>query len=182
MNSNNPLAPEIEASDWLNTDRPLSLAGLRGRVVVLHAFQMLCPGCVSHGLPQARRIREVFSEEDVAVIGLHTVFEHHDVMGADALRVFVHEYRIGFPVGIDKAAGNGGIPLTMQNYALRGTPSLLLIDRRGHLRLNHFGRIDDLQMGALIGQWVNDSADSTSASTFTADDVAPGRCSVERNS
>ena len=36
---------------------------------------MLCPACVSHGLPQAARLRETFAPEDLAVIGLHTVFE-----------------------------------------------------------------------------------------------------------
>lgn len=39
------LAPDWEISTWVNHD-PIALAELRGRVVVLHAFQMLCPGCV----------------------------------------------------------------------------------------------------------------------------------------
>ncbi|MDD9994885.1 MAG: TlpA family protein disulfide reductase, partial [Dehalococcoidia bacterium] len=40
---------------WFNTDRNVTLAGLLGEVVVIEAFQMLCPMCVSHGLPQAKR-------------------------------------------------------------------------------------------------------------------------------
>jgi peroxiredoxin len=148
------LAPELQISQWLNTPAPISLSQLRGRVVVLHAFQVLCPGCVAHGLPQATLIRETFSESDVAVIGLHTVFEHHTVMNADALRAFVHEYRLSFPIGIDMSAERGGIPKTMSAYGLRGTPSLVLIDRDGAVRLNHFGRIDDMRVGALIGQLV----------------------------
>jgi hypothetical protein len=88
----------------------------------------------------------------VAVIGLHSVFEHHDVMTAQALRTFIHEYRLSFPIGIDQPASTGPLPLTMQTYGLRGTPSLLLIDRRGRLRLNYFGHLDDLRLGALIGQ------------------------------
>lgn len=46
-------APELDVIQWFNTEEPPTLAGLRGRVVVLHAFQMLCPGCVRSGLPQA---------------------------------------------------------------------------------------------------------------------------------
>lgn len=42
-------APEWDAVGWFNSG-PLTLADLRGRVVVLEAFQMLCPGCVAHGL------------------------------------------------------------------------------------------------------------------------------------
>ena len=36
-------APELAVNCWFNTDRPLNLAGLRGRVVALIAFQALCP-------------------------------------------------------------------------------------------------------------------------------------------
>ena len=43
-----PLAPELSVTRWFNAPAPLSLAKLRGRVVLLHDFQMLCPGCVSY--------------------------------------------------------------------------------------------------------------------------------------
>lgn len=87
-------------------------------------------------------------------MGLHTVFEHHAVMRADALRVFVREYRLAFPIDIDQRSEHGVIPLTMQAFGLRGTPSLVLLDRQGRLRLNHFGQLDDLRVGALLGQLV----------------------------
>lgn len=144
--------PPLQTSQWFNAPQPVTLNDLRGRVVVLHAFQMLCPGCVSHGLPQALRIHRLFPQEQVAVIGLHTVFEHHDVMGPEALRVFLHEYRIPFPVGVDRADPGSPVPVTMQDFGLRGTPSVVVFDRDGRVRLNHFGQIDDLQLGAVIGQ------------------------------
>ena len=152
MNLIDHLAPPWQISEWLNAPQPVTLASLRGRVVVLHAFQMLCPGCVSHGIPQALRIHQQFAQEQVAVIGLHTVFEHHDVMGPQALRVFLHEYRIPFPVGIDQPDVSGPVPLTMQAYGLRGTPSVVVFDPQGQVRLSHFGQIDDLLLGAVIGQ------------------------------
>ncbi|WP_417614855.1 peroxiredoxin family protein [Oceanisphaera sp.] len=151
QNINTP-AIELNTSTWLNSDRPIKLNELIGRVVVLHTFQMLCPGCVLHGLPQAIKVRNSFSEADVVVLGLHTVFEHHSVMGKEALQVFLHEYNIHFPVGIDQAAAGSDIPLTMQAYGLRGTPSIILIDRKGQVRLNYFGVIDDMLLGAHIGQ------------------------------
>lgn len=146
------LAPELQTTRWFNVDAPLSLAALRGKVVVLHAFQMLCPGCVSHGLPQARSVAQQFDPAELVVVGLHTVFEHHAVMTEQALEVFIHEYRLEFPIAVDRPAPGGGIPLTMQAYALRGTPSLLLIDRAGRLRLHEFGRIADLALGSALGQ------------------------------
>lgn len=152
MNDNRTIAPTWQVSQWLNTSEPVTLDSLRGRVVVLHAFQMLCPGCVSEGLPQALRIHRLFPQESVAVIGLHTVFEHHEVMGPQALRVFLAEFRIPFPVGVDRAEAASPVPLTMQAYRLRGTPSVVVFDQIGRVRLSHFGQIDDLQLGALIGQ------------------------------
>lgn len=154
-------APELEVAAWLNTDQPLSLRALRGRPVMLHAFQMLCPGCVSHGLPQASAVHEQFGRQGLVVIGLHTVFEHHAVMGQEALAAFVHEYRLRFPIAVDGPSSDGPLPRTMARYGLRGTPSSVLIDRQGRLRLVHFGRISDLALGAAIGQLVNEATAGT---------------------
>jgi len=152
MHSKGIAAPELVTSVWLNTPEPLVLENLLGRVVVLHAFQMLCPGCVSHGLPQAAAINELYRSDEVQVIGLHSVFEHHAVMTFDALKAFVHEYRLTFPIAIDQPSEVGPLPVTMQKLNLQGTPSLVLIDKAGKIRLNHFGRVSDMQVGNMIGQ------------------------------
>lgn len=144
-------APEFCVAEWLNADEPQTLSRLKGRVAMAIAFQMLCPGCVSHGLPQAQRVRAAFSKADVAVIGLHTVFEHHEAQGSkEALAAFLHEYRIDFPVGIDAQSKGGGLPQTMRAYNMQGTPTTILIDRDGRLRLQKFGHIEDLLLGASI--------------------------------
>jgi hypothetical protein len=146
-----PTAPDWHVSHWFNVPAPLTLAELRGKVVLAIAFQMLCPGCVAVGLPQALRAHAAFPGSDLAVIGLHTVFEHHEAQGTpEALTAFLHEYRIGFPVGIDARSDAGPIPRTMQIYGMRGTPTTLLIDRRGRLRLNQFGHLEDMRLGAAI--------------------------------
>ncbi len=143
------MAPELTVSQWFNTNVDMSLEKLRGRIVVIEAFQMLCPGCVSHGLPQAKSVHETFSRDQVVVIGLHTVFEHHAAMTPTSLEAFLFEYGLSFPVAVDQA-GDNDIPLTMQAYGLRGTPSLLIVDKQGRLRANHFGQVPDLQLGAEI--------------------------------
>jgi hypothetical protein len=143
-------APEWQITQWFNSDWPMTLADLRGRVVVLHAFQMLCPGCVRNGLPQAQRIAGLFDPSRVAVVGLHTVFEHHAAMTVEALAAFIHEYSLTFPIGVDMPAETGPIPRTMAAYAMRGTPSLILIDRLGWLRKHSFGVEEDMRVGADI--------------------------------
>jgi len=149
---------DLEVAEWLNADADFSPATLRGRVVAVEAFQMLCPGCVSHGLPQAKTIHRVFPQTVVAVIGLHSVFEHHDAMTPVALRAFLHEYRIPFPVAVDAPGDNGPLPRTMTAFGLQGTPTLLLFDRAGGLRAHHFGQVQDMVIGAeiaaLIGEGV----------------------------
>ncbi len=150
-------APELVVSEWLNTDDPPTLLRLRGQVVVIEAFQMLCPGCVAHGLPQAQRVQATFGT-DLVVLGLHTVFEHHAAMTPVALAAFLHEYRITFPVGVDASQPDDDIPVTMRRYGLRGTPSLLLVDRSGRLRANVFGQIDDLALGASLARLLAEPA------------------------
>ncbi|WP_230558673.1 redoxin domain-containing protein [Sphingomonas segetis] len=147
-------APEWQVAEWLNTEKPLSLADWRGRTLVALAFQMLCPGCVSQALPQLQRVRDTFPEDQVAVAAIHTVFEHHEAQGrTDVLRAFLHENRIRYPVAVDEP-GPDGIPLTFCTYAMQGTPTLLLIDPAGRLRMQKFGHLDDLRLGAVIASVV----------------------------
>lgn len=149
-------APPWTTCHWFNTPDALQLADLRGSVVVLHAFQMLCPACVHHGLPQAQRIHTTFAGQGVAVVGLHTVFEHHAAMTPVSLQAFLHEYRIDFPVGVDAPGTDTRhpIPVTMQTYGMQGTPTLVLIDRNGFARYHAFGAKDDLAVGAAIATLV----------------------------
>ncbi|MDO5654107.1 MAG: redoxin domain-containing protein [Brachymonas sp.] len=155
--------PEWEVSQWFNTSQPIRVADLRGQVVLVHAFQMLCPGCVSHAIPQARRVHELFADQGVAVIGLHTVFEHHSAMQSHALEAFLYEYKVRFPVGIDAPSDDGQpIPRTMAKLDLRSTPSTLMLDRQGKLRLQHFGHLDDLLTGVVLGQLLAETADIAS--------------------
>jgi len=143
---------------WLNTGTPIALEDLRGRAVFAVAFQMLCPGCVSHALPQAQRVRAAFAERDLAVIGLHCVFEHHEAQAGPApLEAFLHEYRIGFPVGIDAHGAGERLPKTMRAYNMQGTPTTLLIDRQGRLRMQTFGHVEDMRLGAAIGMLLGEA-------------------------
>ena len=152
-----PPAPPWSISRWFNSE-PFELAALFGRPVFLHTFQMLCPGCVQHAVPQSMKVAEAFAQTDLAVVGLHTVFEHHHAMGPESLAVYLHENRIRYPVGVDAHTEGDPIPHTMRSYALQGTPTLVLIDRAGKLRLKHFGMVDDLRLGAQIASLLAEPA------------------------
>jgi hypothetical protein len=170
-------APAWRIAHWLNTPEPLTLDLLRGRVVIAVAFQMLCPGCVAHALPQAMRVQATFPKSDVAVVGLHTVFEHYKAQGtSEALEAFLHEYRIGFPVGIDARDGAEAIPATMRLYRMEGTPTTLIYDRLGRLRLQRFGHLDDMGLGAAIASLI---AEASPAADAAAEARPQAGCAAE---
>ncbi len=179
-------APALQTTAWFNTGKPLSLDQLRGKVVMIEAFQMLCPGCVSHGLPLAERVYSSFSHDDLAVIGLHSVFEHHAVQGTQAaLEAFLHEYKFSFPVAMDRPSEQGGIPQTMQAYQMQGTPTLILIDRQGQLRHQHFGLVPELRLGADIMLLIEDSRVTTPTRGLVAptlDGCDASGCAVDQSS
>ncbi len=173
-------APEWQTTTWFNTPEPLTLERLRGRVVVLHAFQMLCPGCVERGLPQAQRVARLFANAPLVVVGLHTVFEHHEAMNPAALRAFLHEYRIEFPVGVDAPGPEGDpVPRTMRAYGMQGTPTTILIDAQGRIRRHVFGVHDDLLLGADIGMLLYEARGASGApAEAAAEATAPATTSA----
>lgn len=153
-------APELIVQRWFNTEGPLSLADLRGRVLLVYAFQMLCPGCVQHSIPQAREAHDRFDSR-VQVVGLHTVFEHHEAMGADALLAFIGAQDLRFPIGIDAPSSDSSLPRTMRLYDMQGTPTLVVIDAQGRRRYQRLGHVSDAQLEALVASLLGEQAAST---------------------
>ena len=107
-------------------------------MVVACAFQMLCPGCVSHAIPQLKAVHELFAPLGAVVVGLHTVFEHHEAMTTTALRAFLHEYRVRCPVGVDAPAEDGKLfshcsrPAQDNGYLIRvGNSTVTVSERSG---------------------------------------------------
>jgi hypothetical protein len=168
-------APEFHVSAWLHAPEPPSLAALRGRVVVALAFQMLCPGCVQYALPQLLRVRRAFHPSRVAVLGLHTVFEHHAANTPATLEAFAQEYGLEFPIGIDAPDPAGGpVPRTMAAYRMEGTPTLLLIDRDGKLRRQTFGHVEDIVLGADIALLTAEEGGAAATASAPAAEKAAG--------
>ena len=154
---------ELSISQWFNTKGAITLEQLKGRVVVVGAFQMLCPACVAHSIPQLKKMQTIFKNTQVVVIGLHTVFEHHAAMQPHALEAFIHEYRLSFPIGVDRHIPDEAIPQTMQALNLRGTPSTVIFDTAGEICFHEFGHVDDLVLGLTIGQLLSTANGSARA-------------------
>lgn len=173
------MAPELAVSRWFNTAEPITLSSLLGRPVLLHSFQLLCPGCVSDSIPQIKKIERTFHQTDLVILGLHTVFEHHSAMSAVTLEAFIDEYRLKHPVGIDMAEEGLATPITMRRYGMRGTPSSVLIGRNGEVLHHAYGVEDDLTVGARLALAIGTPAGVSASSSASEDNgCADGKCDV----
>ncbi|GIJ70439.1 TlpA disulfide reductase family protein [Virgisporangium ochraceum] len=149
----------LSVSRWFNTPEPVRLDDLRGRPVVLYAFQMLCPSCVHRATPVVEKLHRQ-SRGRFTVVGLHTVFEHHDGMRPESLSAYLHEFDVTFPVGVDEHEDGHSAPVTMRRLGLRGTPSILLLDAGGQVRQHLFGAPDELTMGLALGGLLADRSNA----------------------
>ena len=116
-------APELRGSGgWMNTDRPLSLRDLRGRVVVLDFWTFCCINCL-RVIEELRALEERFGDR-LVVIGVHSPKFPHESDHAAVARA-VARHRIGHPVLDDPELD------TWQQYAVRACPTLGYIDPDG---------------------------------------------------
>jgi len=127
-------APDFTGiSHWLNTpgDRPLSLASLHGKVVLVDFWTYSCVNCL-RTLPHLEAWDKAYRKDGLVVVGVHTpefAFEHSLSNVREAMR------RLGvrYPVALDNDYA------TWSAYSNQYWPAEYLLDRRGHLRHFHFG-------------------------------------------
>ncbi|GAA4210991.1 NHL domain-containing thioredoxin family protein [Actinocatenispora rupis] len=118
-------APELRGRRWLNTGgRELTLADLRGRIVLLDFWTFCCINCL-HVLDELRPVEEKYADS-VVVVGVHSPkFEHEKAPGA--VRDAVERYGVGHPVLDDPEL------VTWQQYAARAWPTLVVVDPEGYV-------------------------------------------------
>ena len=70
-------APDIRVDAWVQGE-PVNFSTLRGRVVLVEVFQVNCPGCFVHALPEVLHLYRNYHHRGLEVIGLATAFEDFD--------------------------------------------------------------------------------------------------------
>ena len=127
-------APDFQGiSQWVNS-QPLTLASLRGKVVLIDFWTYSCVNCI-RTLPYVKRWYETYRDAGLVVIGVHTpefAFEHVPGNVEEAVRSF----GIDYPVALDNDFG------TWSAWGNRYWPAEYYIDRQGHVRYAHFGEGD----------------------------------------
>lgn len=118
-------APELTGGrGWLNTDKPLSLAALKGKVVLLDFWTYGCINCI-HIIPDLKRLEAKYSNQ-LVVIGVHSA-KFDNEKETDNIRRIILRYEIEHPV-VNDADFN-----IWQAYGVRAWPTQVLIDPAGYV-------------------------------------------------
>ena len=203
------IAPNLKVSEWVQGS-DTNLDQQRDNVVLVEVFQVNCPGCFMHAIPEAIEIFNKYKSKGVSVLGVATAFEDFDKNTLKNLELLVETgkvvgetekmlgqygqldgdkitYKIPYPIAMDSLIKQSDdvtkeqmdslikkqIPdfdsqsenykneiydrvknyflskeysaETFEMYALPGTPSSILIDRKGILRDVSFGQNGSLE-------------------------------------
>lgn len=122
-------APELDGGiAWLNTEKPLKLEDLRGRIVLLDFWTLCCINCI-HTLPDLAKLESKYRNL-LVVIGVHTPKFDNEKLTSSILKAILR-YKIHHPVV------NDADQKIWRRYRVSSWPTLVLIDPEG----NYYGQI-----------------------------------------
>lgn len=140
-------APEITGGrGWLNTDKPLSLAALKGKVVLLDFWTYGCINCI-HIIPDLKKLEAKYANQ-LVVIGIHSA-KFQNEKDTENIRHIILRYEIEHPVYNDSEYA------VWQSYGVRAWPTQVLIDPAGYV------------VGGVSGEGNYDVIDQTIAKLVT---------------
>jgi len=118
-------APEITGGrGWLNTDKPLTLAALKGKVVLLDFWTYGCINCI-HIIPDLKKLEAKYANQ-LVVIGIHSA-KFQNEKETENIRRIILRYEIEHPVYNDSEYA------VWQSYGVRAWPTQVLIDPAGYV-------------------------------------------------
>jgi cytochrome c biogenesis protein CcdA/thiol-disulfide isomerase/thioredoxin len=138
-------APDFTNNErWFNTPggRPLTLAGLRGRVVLVDFWTYTCINCL-RTLPFIRALDQRYRDAGLTIVGVHTpefTFERD----AGNVQRAISDNSLRYPVAQDNAYG------TWNAWGNQYWPADYLVDARGRVRFVHFGEGEEAKTEAAI--------------------------------
>jgi DNA-binding beta-propeller fold protein YncE len=118
-------APELRGAAWFNTERPLSLADLRGKLVLLDFWTYCCINCL-HVLEDLKYLERKYAGQPLVVVGVHSPkFAQED--DPESVRQAILRHGVTHPVLLDSGRK------VWDACAVRGWPTLVLVDPRGYI-------------------------------------------------
>lgn len=135
-------APEfVGIGGWMNA-RPQTMAGLRGKVVLVEFWTYQCINCM-RVLPHVVGWDRKYRDQGLVVIGVHTP-ETDEERRAEGLKPAMRRFGIDFPVALDNDYR------TWDAYGNFAWPATYLIDRKGRIIRRHYGEGDYAETEAAI--------------------------------
>ncbi len=164
---NAKVAPEITEGKWVNSDA-LTIAGLRGRVVLVDFWTFGCYNCVNT-LPSVKGFDAKYREKGLTIVGVETP-ELPNERDFGNLKSAVKQRGIAYPVVTDNESR------TWESFGVNAWPTVVILDKQGRIRYRHVGEgaydVQDKVIRTLLAE-----RDGISASS---DDVFDGKL-VEKN-
>ncbi len=126
-----PIAPElIPGGSWFNS-KPLTLAELKGKVVIIDFWTYSCINC-QRTMPYLKKWWETYKDKGLVIIGVHSPefeFEKSEKNLAQAIK----DFKLPYPIVQDNNFD------TWRAYNNRFWPAKYIIDKEGYIRYTHFG-------------------------------------------
>jgi DNA-binding beta-propeller fold protein YncE len=133
-------APDFTGADgWLNTEKPISIADLKGQIVIIDFWTYCCINCM-HIMPDLKFLEEKYKNDPVVVIGVHSG-KFNEEKDADHIRQAVLRHNLSHPIAIDSDMK------IWKSYGVHSWPTLVLIAPDGNI------------VGALPGEGHRDQLD-----------------------
>ena len=127
-------APEFTGIErWFNSP-PLTMAGLKGRVVLVEFWTYECINCL-HVMPHVKQWHQRYHDQGLVVVGVHTP-EYDEERVAANVKAAIERFGIQYPVAQDNGYG------TWDAYGNRFWPAMYLVDRDGKIVYRHYGEGD----------------------------------------
>ena len=165
FNADTPAPDFVGVTKWLNTDRPISMKDLRGKVVLVDFWTYTCINCI-RTLPHVTSWYDKYKDKGFIVIGVHTPefqFEHNTDNVLDAIKM----YNIRYPVAQDNDYS------TWNNFNNEYWPAEYLIDAQGNIRRTHFGEGEYDEMEQAIRELLQENGQSLTSSLDNMPDQTP---------
>jgi len=123
-------APELKTSEWINSE-PLTLEGLRGKVILIDFWAFDCPECAKT-MPHLKEMYSKYADKGLVIIGVHTPRAEFEKDVAK-VRQKVASLELEYPITID----NDYIAWT--DYLCAAWPTHYVVDQEGMIQLSHTG-------------------------------------------
>jgi cytochrome c biogenesis protein CcdA/thiol-disulfide isomerase/thioredoxin len=163
-------APEfVDNQQWFNTpgDKPLTLAGLRGRVVLVDFWTYSCINCI-RTLPYLKAWDEKYRKDGLTIVGVHTP-EFPFEKEASNVEAAIEENGIHYPVAQDNDQA------TWNAYGNQYWPAEYFIDAEGNVRYVHFGEGEYGEKEGVIRELLAEAGRKVPSKETSVKAVAPSK-------